>query len=414
MSIKCSTPPDAPANLEATVGDGHIVLSWDDPLDQYITKYQYSTDDGVSYTDIALTDIDSSETGRFKYTVENLANRTTYKVKVHAVNSAGNGATSAKDVVMMPAAPTGLTATPRDQRVELFWDHPGNDTITKYQYSTDGGTNFADIPDSDASTNSYNVTVLSDGTDTALANATTYTLAVRAVNPSGAGPASTGTATPMPAPAAPSGLSATPGDGQVTLSWDDPGDASITKYQYSTDGGANFSDFDGGSSASTTSYTITGLDNGVTYTLALRAVNPSGEDGVSTATAVMVPAAPKLSAAPGDGQVVLSWDNPGNPTIDEYQLSQSAPPPGMVRNHRKQRHDHDPHGNRLDQLHRVFIPDPRGKRDRRRPSLQQRQRHSQTSEASQAGRIGSRGWRQESDAKLARPQRLDHRCLPNF
>ena len=319
-------PPGAPANLEATVGDGHVVLSWDDPLDQYITKYQYSTDDGTSYTDIALTDIDSSETGKFKYTVENLTNGTTYKVKVRAVNDTGNGPESAKDVVMMPAAPTGFTATPRDMQVDLSWEDPGNYTITKYQYSTDGGTNFADILDSDASTTTYNVTVLSDGTDTALANATTYTLAVRAVNASGAGPASTGTATPMPAPAAPSGLSATPGDGRVTLSWTDPGDASITKYQYSTDGGANFSDFDGGSSASTTSYTITGLDNGVTYTLALRAVNPSGEGGVSTATAVMVPAAPKLSAAPGDGQVVLSWDDPGNPTIDEYQLSQSAPP----------------------------------------------------------------------------------------
>ena len=303
------------------MGDGHVVLSWDDPLDQYITKYQYSTDDGTSYTDIALTDIDSSETGKFKYTVENLTNGTTYKVKVRAVNDTGNGPESAKDVVMMPAAPTGFTATPRDMQVDLSWEDPGNYTITKYQYSTDGGTNFADIPDTDASTTSYNVTVLSGGTDTALANATTYTLAVRAVNASGAGPASTGTATPMPAPAAPSGLSATPGDGRVTLSWTDPGDASITKYQYSTDGGANFSDFDGGSSASTTSYTITGLDNGVTYTLALRAVNPSGEGGVSTATAVMVP------AASGDGQVVLSWDDPGNPTIDEYQLSQSAPPP---------------------------------------------------------------------------------------
>ena len=334
-------PPDAPANLEATVGDGHVVLSWDDPLDDYITKYQYSTDSGASYSNIALTAIDSSETGKFKYTVENLTNGTTYKVKVRAVNSADNGATSAKDVVMMPAAPTGFTATPRDQRVELSWDDPSNDTITKYQYSTDGGTNFADIPDSDAPTTSYSVTVLSDGTETALANATTYTLAVRAVNPSGAGPASTGTATPMPAPAAPSGLSATPGDGRVTLSWTDPGDASITKYQYSADymiGGGNgnigvetFNDIDLTTLDSTgdpgiVKYTVTGLDNGVTYTLALRAVNPSGEGAVDTATVVMVPAAPKLSAAPGDGQVILSWDDPGNPTIGEYQLSQSDPP----------------------------------------------------------------------------------------
>ena len=100
--------PDAPANLEATVGDGHVVLSLGRPLDDYINKYQYSTDDGASYTDIALRDIDSSETGKFKYTVENLTNGTTYTFEVHAVNSAGKGATSAKDVVMMPARPDGV------------------------------------------------------------------------------------------------------------------------------------------------------------------------------------------------------------------------------------------------------------------------------------------------------------------
>ena len=333
--------PDAPTNLEATVGDGHVVLSWDDPLDQYITKYQYSTDSGASYNNIALTAIDSSDTGKFKYTVENLANGETYNLAVRAANASGNGGVATATAVMMPTAPTGFTARPRDQRVELSWADPSNDTITKYQYSTDGGTNFADIPDSDASTITYNVTVLSDGTATALANGTAYTLAVRAVNPSGDGPASIATATPMPVPAAPSGLSGTPGDGRVTLSWTDPGDASITKYQYSTDymiGGGNgnigvetFNDIDLTTLDSTgdpgiVKYTVTGLDNGVTYTLALRAVNPSGEGAVSTATAVMVPAAPKLSAAPGDGQVILSWDDPGNPTIGEYQLSQSDPP----------------------------------------------------------------------------------------
>ena len=93
------------------MGDGHVVLSWDNPQDDYITKYQYSTDSGASYTDIALTDIDSSETGKFKYTVANLSNGTTHTFDVRAVNSAGDGAVSTKTVVMMPTAPTGFTAT---------------------------------------------------------------------------------------------------------------------------------------------------------------------------------------------------------------------------------------------------------------------------------------------------------------
>ena len=126
-------PPDAPANLEATVGDGYVVLSWDNPQDDYITKYQYSTDGGTSYTDIALTDIDSSETGKFKYTVENLDNGATYTFEVRAVNSAGNGATDTVEASTIPAAPANLTAMPLDMQVQLTWDDPANTTITDYE-----------------------------------------------------------------------------------------------------------------------------------------------------------------------------------------------------------------------------------------------------------------------------------------
>ena len=194
----------------------------------------------------------------------------------------------------------------------------GNDVLDAGSAYVIGTSGWAKIPDDDAGNRYHEVT--------GLTNDITYMFAVRAVNPSGDGPASTATGVPVPVPAAPVNLSATPGDGEVALSWDDPGNATIIKIPVQHRRGANFSDFDGGSSASTTSYTITGLDNGVTYTLALRAVNPTGNGEASTVTALILPAKPKLSAAPGDGQVVLSWDDPGNPTIDEYQLSQITPP----------------------------------------------------------------------------------------
>ncbi len=65
------------------------------------------------------------------------------------------------------------------------------------------------------------------------------------------------------APAAPN-LSATPGETEVTLTWGDPGNNTITKYQYRRRTGAgaygNWSDISG-SGASTDSYTVTGLTN---------------------------------------------------------------------------------------------------------------------------------------------------------
>ena len=58
-------------------------------------------------------------------------------------------------------------------------------------------------------------------------------------------------------PAAPN-LSATPGEGKVTLAWDDPDDDTINRYEVSTDGGTTFADIDG-SDDETTAHTVTGL-----------------------------------------------------------------------------------------------------------------------------------------------------------
>ena len=77
-------------------------------------------------------------------------------------------------------------------------------------------------------------------------------------------------------PARPYNLTATPGDGEVMLSWGDPGDESITKYRFRGDGSGRGWQGIPGSDASTTSYTVTGLNNGQTYKFRVRAVNRAG------------------------------------------------------------------------------------------------------------------------------------------
>ena len=86
-------------------------------------------------------------------------------------------------------------------------------------------------------------------------------------------------------PDAPTGLTATPGDGSVTLSWDDPGDSSITGYEYNLNHNdtstGNLSGWGpwtaiAGSGASTTSHTFTRLVNGREYRYHVRAVNGAG------------------------------------------------------------------------------------------------------------------------------------------
>ena len=87
-------------------------------------------------------------------------------------------------------------------------------------------------------------------------------------------------------PSVPLNFTATPGDGQVALSWSAPasdGGSTILKYQVSKDNGTNWSDV-----GLNTTHTFTGLTNGTEYTFKVRAVNSAGngEEASTTATPV--------------------------------------------------------------------------------------------------------------------------------
>ena len=296
---------DAPDNLQATAGYGEVTLTWDDPVNPAISVYEVSNDGWESYSTISDGDSDPTT---ISHTVTGLTGGTSYTFAVRAVNGAPAFATATPFF----AAPTGLTATAGYGQVTLTWDDPGNNTITGYELSTDGGTNYSSITVSGAGT-----TI--EHTVTGLTGGTSYSFGVRAVGTSLTGAPAMVTATPLFA--APTGLTATAGDGQVTLNWDDPGNSNITGYELSIDAGA-FAEI-GGSDAATTSHTVTGLTNGTTYTFAVRAVNASGEGASSdTVTATPLFAAPtNLSAETGDGQVKLSWTDPGNTNISGYEVS---------------------------------------------------------------------------------------------
>ncbi|MYG27297.1 MAG: hypothetical protein F4213_14945, partial [Boseongicola sp. SB0677_bin_26] len=99
-------------------------------------------------------------------------------------------------------------------------------------------------------------------------------------------------------PAKPAGLTATAGDAQVALSWDDPGDSSITGYQYlqktgNAEWGATWTDIPSSAPGETnaTSYTVTSLANGTAYRFRIRAVNAQGESPQSDATDAVTPVA---------------------------------------------------------------------------------------------------------------------------
>lgn len=115
--------------------------------------------------------------------------------------SAGTMLTSDESGLPAPAKPTGARATGGNANVMLAWADPSDATIAKWQYRQKAGTgaygDWTDLPGSGASTTSYTVTGLTNGT--------AYTFQIRAVNSTGAGGASdevsaTPTAPPQPEP----------------------------------------------------------------------------------------------------------------------------------------------------------------------------------------------------------------------
>ncbi|MDE2803409.1 MAG: fibronectin type III domain-containing protein, partial [Chloroflexota bacterium] len=319
--------PIRPAGLAAAPGNAEITLSWDNPFNPSISKYQINQQTDGAWG--AWADITGSSASTTSHTVASLANGTTYTFAVRAVNTHGNsppaGPVSTAPVAP-PAKPTGLAANAGNGQVTLSWADPGNATITGYQFNrqSDGTwAGWADVPGSSATTTSHAVT--------SLANGTTYTFVVRAVNAGGNSPESDSvTATPLTAPARPTGLKAAPGNAQVTLSWEDPGNSSITGYQLNrqTDGAWGAWADIAGSDASTTSHTVSSLTNGTAHTFAIRAVNPAGNSppaGPVSATPVAPPAKPAgFSATAGNTQITLSWNDPANASITRYQVNRQT------------------------------------------------------------------------------------------
>jgi fibronectin type 3 domain-containing protein len=213
-------------------------------------------------------------------------------------------------VVQPPAAPSGLNATAGDGQVSLSWTgSAGAASYNVYRWNGSsygllqnvGGTSF---------------------TDTGLTDGTTYWYEVTAVNSGGeSGPSNQVSATPqavVTAPAPPTSLSATAGDGQVALSWS--GSAGATSYNVYRWNGSSYGLLQ---NVGGTFFTDADLADGSTYWYEVTAVNSGGESGPSNQVSATPQAAltyglsaSPTSAAPG-ATVTVNWTAPaGHSTSD--------------------------------------------------------------------------------------------------
>jgi hypothetical protein len=154
----------------------------------------------------------------------------------------------------------------------------------------------------------------------------------------GRGQASRGYFGAATTPGAPTSVVSTKGNGEISVAFTAPsfdGGLPITTYQYalSTDSYATFTTRSAGTTASP--LVITGLTNGTSYGIKIRAVNSLGGGAASdAATAVIpstVPNAPTITSSPShvNGQVTVTWNaltgtDTGGAAILSYTLQHSS------------------------------------------------------------------------------------------
>ena len=135
-------------------------------------------------------------------------------------------------------------------------------------------------------------------------------------------------------PATPTGLTGTFTHESVSLSWDDPGDPSITSYQIlrlqrDVHRLGDFQIHVDDTNSSATSYVDTAVEAGTSYVYRVKARNSFGLSERSSFFNADLPAPPTpglparptgLTGSVTHESVSLSWDDPANPSITSYQI----------------------------------------------------------------------------------------------
>ena len=299
-TVTAITAIAAPENLSGTVGSAaQVELSWN--AVSGATEYRvYRAPNSLYRT---LTRVGGSITGT-TYTNTGLTRGATYWYVVRAVNAAGESTNSNEIRILVPrvpSAPASLSATSGDTLVSLSWAAVDNATEYRIYRSAASTGSLTLIAGSATTGTAY--------TNTGLTNSTSYRYAVRAVNAAGESSNSAiVNSTPSSLSSAPTtvaGLTGTPGNAQVTLSWDPVRGASEYRVFRSAVSSGNLVRIDENTTIAATTYTDTGLTNTTTYRYSVRAANSSGPSLESTI----------ISVTPddhGNSQAAATTLTPGN------------------------------------------------------------------------------------------------------
>ncbi|WP_168205985.1 S-layer family protein [Geobacter sp. FeAm09] len=306
--------PGAPTGVTAVAGNGQAAVTFTPPANN-----GGSAITGYTVTSSPAGGVDSNAgSPATTHIVTGLTNGTSYFFTVTATNglltsvasTSSSSSVTPTASLTVPGAPTGVSAVAGSGQAVVTFTAPtdtGGSAITGYTVTSSpaGGV------DSNAgSTAKYH-------TITGLTNGVTYTFTVTATNALGTGAGATSNSVtptmPLFAPSAPTGVTATPGASQVTVSFNAPvsdGNSAITGYTVVSSPGSITA------TGTASPITVTGLTNGTAYTFTVTATNAIGTSASATSGSVTPssgPGAPTgVSAVAGNGQATVSFTAPAD------------------------------------------------------------------------------------------------------
>lgn len=228
----------------------------------------------------------------------------------------------------VPSEPQDVSATAHDRQVSVTWKPPaanGGAWIAGYTaVAAPGGRS--------CSTATYlDTTAATACTITGLTNGVTYQISVRAQNAAGlSDPALSGPVVLLTAPGAPRAPIASPRSRALVAAWAGPlsnGGLAISRYVATASPGGRSC-----ATAGARTCTITGLVNGMSYRVTVRAVNARGLGVASTSSAAVcvgAPTAPRAVAIgrPSSSRTTVAWSPPAYlnaGSVRSYQVRWSS------------------------------------------------------------------------------------------
>mgnify|MGYP000408531009 CR=1 FL=1 len=253
-------------------------------------------------------------------TLSSLAPNTSYSCSIVAFAKTAKGAAMKRTILTkptVPMAPQMPTAAPGDAKATISWTAPlsdGGSPVTGYTVTSTPGSRTCSVAGSAGAS----------CTVTGLTNNTNYSFTVTAANAIGTGPAAnTATITPIAVPDMPV-ITTTSADGEVTLNWEHPLNATVTKYVVTKVGSASVD-----VAYPSKSYKFTGLPNCQPINFTVYAENASGQSITANVTAAAGGISARagevqgLNVVAGDKKLTVSFLKPlaqGLKPITSYQV----------------------------------------------------------------------------------------------